>query len=300
MRILVFGSGGVGGYYGARLQEAGNEVVFVARGAHAEAMRSKGLQIRSELGNLTAKVQVSEAPVPADFVLVAVKLWDSEAAARAIAAIVKPDTAVMSLQNGVDKDDVLAAAMGAQHVVGGMTHIGAVIAEPGVIAHTGKLARVTLGELDGGTSPRVDRIAEEFRKAGVEVKLSDDMRRSTWEKFCFLTSFSGVTSLTRRSIGEVRANPVTRAFFEKALREVAQVARAEGARLLESFEQQQLGALDGLPAAMTSSMAQDLLRGKRLELPWLSGAVVRRAKKHGIPVPAHEAVEAALILSQGS
>jgi 2-dehydropantoate 2-reductase len=300
MKIVIFGSGGVGGYYGARLQQAGNEVVFVARGEHARAMREHGLHIRSELGDMVAKVEVSEAPVPADLVIVAVKLWDSETASQAIAKVVRPDTSVMSLQNGVDKDDVLAAAMGAQHVVGGMTHIGAVIEEPGVIAHTGKLARITLGELSGGTSERVERIAAELRKAGVETKVSDDMRRSTWEKFCFLTSFSGLTAMTRKSIGEVRANAVTRAFFEKALHEAAQVARGEGVRLPESFEQQQMTALDSLPGAMTSSMAQDLARARRLELPWLSGAVVRRAKKRGLATPAHEAIEAALVLHQRS
>jgi 2-dehydropantoate 2-reductase len=305
MKTLIFGSGGVGGYYGARLQQAGHEVAFVARGAHAAAMRSKGLRVQSAVGDVHLQVKVVEKPEPADFILVAVKLWDTESAARALAPIVNAKTSVVSLQNGVDKDEVLAAAVGAEQVIGGVTHIGAVIAEPGVIAHTGKLARVTLGELRAGlargTSERVERIAEAFKEAGVEVKISDDMRRSTWEKFCFLTAFSGLTSLTRKPIGMIRENSVTRAFLLDALHEAAAVARAEGAPLLESFEQQTVAQFDGVTPGMMSSMSQDLLRGGRLELPWLSGAVVRRAAKHGIAVPAHRAIQAALVLyEQGS
>jgi len=296
MKILVFGSGGVGGYYGARLQQVGHEVVFVARGAHAAAMRSKGLQIQSAAGDAQLQVKVVEKPEPADLILVAVKLWDTEATAKAIAPVVNVKTSVISLQNGVDKDDVLTAAVGAEQVVGGVTHIGAVIAEPGVIAHTGKLARVTVGELTGGTSERVERIAAAFKEAGVEVKVSDDMRRTTWEKFCFLTAFSGLTSLTRRPIGQIRENPSTRALLLAALHEAILVARAEGATLLETFEQQTVTQFDGVAPAMMSSMSQDLLLGSRLELPWLSGAVVRRAAKHGIPVPSHRAIQAALIL----
>jgi 2-dehydropantoate 2-reductase len=296
MKTLIFGSGGVGGYFGARLQQAGHEVVFVARGAHAAAMRSKGLRVQSAAGDVHLQVKVVEKPEPADFILVAVKLWDTESAAKAIAPVVNPETAVVSLQNGIDKDDVLAAAVGAQRVVGGVTHIGAVIAEPGVIAHTGKLARVTLGELDGGSSERVERIAAAFREAKVEVKVSDDMRRSTWEKFCFLTAFSGLTSITRKPIGQIRENAATRGFLMDALHEAALVARAEGAPVAETFEQQTLAQFDGLAPNMMSSMSQDLLRGGRLELPWLSGAVVRRAAKHGIAVPSHRAIQAALVL----
>jgi 2-dehydropantoate 2-reductase len=304
MKILIFGSGGVGGYYGARLQQAGHEVVFVARGAHAAAMRSKGLRIQSAAGDAQLQVKVVEKPEPADLILVAVKLWDTEATAKAIAPVVNATTSVISLQNGVDKDDVLAAAVGAGQVVGGVTHIGAVISEPGVIAHTGKLARVTVGELkvatergaSGGTSDRVERIAAAFKEAGVEVKVSDDMRRTTWEKFCFLTAFSGLTALTRKPIGLIRENPSTRALLLAALHEAVLVARAEGAPLLETFEQQTVTQFDGVAPNMMSSMSQDLLRGSRLELPWLSGAVVRRAEKHGIAVPSHRAIQAALIL----
>jgi 2-dehydropantoate 2-reductase len=296
MKILIFGSGGVGGYYGARLQQAGHEVSFVARGAHAAAMRSKGLRVQSAAGDVHLQVRVLETPEPADLILLAVKLWDTESAAKAIAKVVNARTAVVSLQNGIDKDEVLAAAVGAEKVVGGVAHISAVIAQPGVIAHTGKLARVTIGELKGGTSERVERIATAFKESGVEVKVSEDMRRATWEKFCFLTAFSGLTSLTRKPIGRIRENAVTRALLMDALHEAAAVARAEGAQLAETFEQQTLVQFDSLAPNMMSSMSQDLLRGGPLELPWLSGAVVRRAAKHGIAVPSHRAIQAALVL----
>src|SRR5438270_1585010 len=178
MKIAMFGSGGVGGYYGARLAQSGQEVTFIARGAHGRLMREKGLRIKSEVGDaLIQPVRVIEDPAQAgvqDLVVVGVKLWDTESAARSLAPMVGPQTAVVSLQNGVDKDDVLAAHLGREHVIGGVTHIAAVISEPGVIAHTGKLARVTIGELDGSGSDRIERIAEAFRKAGVETAVSDD------------------------------------------------------------------------------------------------------------------------------
>jgi len=300
MKIVMMGSGGVGGYYGARLQQAGHEVAFVARGAHAEAMRKNGLRIRSELGDAQLSVRVLEDPAQAgaaDLVVIAVKLWDTEDAARAVARV--PRAAVVSLQNGVDKDEVLAGALGRDRVLGGVTHIGAVIAEPGVIAQTGKLQRVTLGELDGSSTPRLQAMADAFRSAGVETVVSDDIRRVTWEKFVFLSALSGLTALTRKSIGEVRANPATRSLLLEALREAVAVARAEGAGLDDAFAQKLLQTIDSLPAGMLSSMAQDLLRGRRLELPWLSGAVVRRAEKHGLRVPAHQAIQAALILHAG-
>jgi len=300
MKIVMMGSGGVGGYYGARLQQAGHEVAFVARGAHAEAMRENGLRIRSDLGDAQVSVRVVEDPAqagPADLAVIAVKLWDTEEAARAVARV--PRAAVVSLQNGVDKDEVLAGALGRDRVLGGVTHIGAVIAEPGVIAHTGKLQRVTLGELDGSRTPRLQAAADAFRSAGVETVVSDDIRRVTWEKFVFLSALSGLTALTRKPIGEVRANPATRALLLEALREAAAVARAEGAGLDDAFPRKQLETIDSLPAGMLSSMAQDLLRGRRLELPWLSGAVVRRAEKHGLKVPAHQAIHAGLVLHAG-
>ncbi len=300
MKIAMMGSGGVGGYYGARLAQSGNQVTFIARGKHAEAMRKSGLRVRSELGDAhVSPVRVVENPAEAGvqgLVVVAVKLWDSESAAQALGPMIGAQTIAVSLQNGVDKDEVLAQQAGREHVIGGVTHIGAVIAEPGVIAHTGKMARVTIGELDGSRSARVERVAETFRKAGVETVISEDIRRSTWEKFVLLTALSGMTALTRKPVGAVREHPATRAMLLDALRETAEVARAEGAMLEENFPPKQLQAIDAFPAPMLSSMAQDLLRGNRLELDWLSGAVVRRGEKRGIATPAHRAIYAGLVL----
>jgi 2-dehydropantoate 2-reductase len=300
MKIVMMGSGGVGGYYGARLAQAGHEVTFVARGAHLQAIRRSGLRVKSDLGD--AHVQPARAvedPAQAgaaDAIVVAVKLWDLDGAAQAIRPIVGAQTIVVSLQNGVDKDDVLARAVGKQHVIGGVTHIAAVIAEPGVIAQTGKLQRVTVGELDGSRSARVDALVAALQAGGVEAVASDDIRRVTWEKFVFLTALSGLTALTRKPIGEVRAHPATRAMLLDALRESSAVARAEGAALPDDFPQKQLQLVDAFPPAMMASMAHDLLRGRRLELDWLSGAVVRRADRHGIATPVHRAIYAALVL----
>ena len=298
MKIVMMGSGGVGGYYGARLLQAGHDVSFVARGAHADAMRRNGLRIRSELGDAHVEpARVVEDPGeagPADAVIVAVKLWDSEAAAKAIAPIVKG--IVVSLQNGVDKDEVLAKAVGREHVIGGVTHIGAVIAMPGVIAHTGKLQKVTLGELAGGSSPRVQQLVDALKAGGVEAMQSDDIRRVTWEKFVFLTALSGVTSLTRKPVGPIREHPATRALLHDALRETAAVARAEGIAIDPALPDQQMKMIDGLSPAMYSSMSQDLLRSRPLELEWLSGAVVRRGEARQVATPVHRAIYAGLVL----
>jgi 2-dehydropantoate 2-reductase len=300
MKIVMMGSGGVGGYYGARLAQAGHEVTFVARGAHLQAIRRSGLRVKSELGD--AQVQPARAvedPAQAgaaDAIVVAVKLWDLDGAAQAIRPIVGAQTIVVSLQNGVDKDDVLARAVGKQHVIGGVTHIAAVIAEPGVIAQTGKLQRVTVGELDGSRSARVDALVAALQAGRVEAAASDDIRRVTWEKFVFLTAISGMTALTRKPIGPVREHPLTRAMLLDALRETAAVARAEGVALPEGLVEQQTKMIDGLAPAMFSSMAQDLLRGRPLELEWLSGSVVRRGEGRGVPTPAHRAIQAGLVL----
>jgi len=300
MKIVMMGSGGIGGYFGARLAQAGHEVSFVARGAHLQAIQRSGLRVKSELGD--AHVQPARAvedPAQAgaaDAIVVAVKLWDLESAAQAIRPIVGAQTIVVSLQNGVDKDDVLARAVGKLHVIGGVTHIAAVIAEPGVIAQTGKLQRVTVGELDGSRSARVDALVAALQAGAVEAVASDDIRRVTWEKFVFLTAISGMTALTRKPIGPVREHPLTRAMLLDALRETAAVARAEGVALPAGLVEQQTKMIDGLAPAMLSSMAQDLLRGRPLELEWLSGSVVRRGEARGVPTPAHRAIQAALVL----
>lgn len=298
MRIAIMGSGGVGGYYGARLAKAGHDVHFVARGAHAETMRVRGLLVRSDAGDLQLeRVSVVEDPKEigsADLVVIAVKLWDTDAAARATVPLVGPDTAVISLQNGVEKDEVIAAIVGREHLVGALTYIIARIVEPGVISQSGTLHRVIVGEFAGGISPRADRIAAAFAEAGTDASASPDIRREIWQKFAFLSSSSAVTAVTRLPMGAVRTNPATRAMLRDAIAEVVLVARAEGVAIGDDFVDAQLRFVDSLPSSGRASMANDLLRGGRLELEWLSGAVVRRGERAGVPTPVHRTLYAAL------
>ncbi|MBI2215511.1 MAG: ketopantoate reductase family protein [Acidobacteria bacterium] len=298
MKIAIMGSGGVGGYYGARLATSGHDVHFIARGEHARAMRESGLRIESGTGNFAIpRVRVAEDSSEvgaADLVVIAVKLWDTEAAAHAVVPLVGPSTIVVSLQNGVEKDDVIGAIVGREHLIGGVTWIIARILEPGVIAHTGAMQRVVAGELDGTTSERVGRVVDAFSGAGVNAAASDDIRRATWEKFAFLAASAAVTAVTRLSMGPVRNHPATRALLRDAIAETVAVARANGIAIPEAFVDEQMSFVDSLPAAGRASMANDILHGGRLELEWLSGAVIRLGEKAGVPTPVHRTLYAAL------
>jgi len=300
MKIAMMGAGGVGGFYGARLQQAGHEVTFIARGAHAAAMRTGGLRVQSALGDLhLPQVSVATDPRevgPVDLVVMAVKLWDTEAAAEAIKPMIGAHTVVVSLQNGVDKDETLATVVGRDHVLGGVTYILANLSEPGIVVHSGRLQRVWIGELDGGVSDRVERVVAAFVASGIEAAGSTEIRRATWEKFVFLAANSAVTAVTRQTVGAVRTHPATRALLADAMREVVALARAEGVAITEDFVEERLRFVDTLPDGGRASMAQDLLRGGRLELDWLSGAVVRRAERLGLASPVHRALYAALVL----
>lgn len=315
MRIAVMGAGAVGGYFGARLAAAsgaaseaaggaaegtgtGAEVHFLARGRHLEAIRANGLRIDSAAGPLhLASVQATDDPAaigPVDVVLFAVKLWDTEAAADACRPLLKPGTLVISLQNGVTGIDTLCRRLGEEHVAGGVAHIAATLAEPGVIRHTGTLARLTYGELDGRTSHRIAAFHALAARAGFEAVLSDAILQAVWEKFAFLAPFSGVTSLTRQPAGVIRRVPETRALFLDAVAEVARLARARDVDLGSGIVPRVEALLARLVPEMKSSMLNDLERGGRLELPWLSGAVVRLAAEAGVPTPVHRVIAAAL------
>lgn len=294
MKIAVMGSGGVGGYFGAKLAAAGCQVTFIARGAHLAAIRQNGLQVRSPLGDLLIeKPHVVEDPReigPVDLVLFGVKLWDTETAAEAIRPLISRDTGVISFQNGVVKDDILTEMFGPQTVVGGVCYIAATIAEPGVIAHTGTMQKLVFGEYEGRLSGRVKQFYEICRQAGIDAEISDDIRRSIWEKFVFLVGFSAVTATTRCPIGIVRANPRARHLLAGVMQEVVDVGRAEGVTLAPGFAEDRLAFCDQLPESMTASMHHDLERGNRLEVQWLSGDVSRRGEKLGVPTPFNTAV----------
>ena len=289
MKIAVMGTGGVGGYFGTRLALAGSDVAFIARGAHLAAMREHGLRVRSAGGDLhLATVHATDDPReigPVDLVLFGVKLWDTSAAAEAIRPLLGPDTGVVSFQNGVVKDDILTETLGRRAVIGGVCYIAATIAEPGVIAHTGTMQRLVVGEYDGTRSARVEQFEAACRQAGIDVEVSPDITRALWEKFVFLVAFSAVTSTTRRPIGAVRAHPQTRRLLAAAMQEVVDVGRAQGVALAPDFVADRLRFADQLPVTMTSSMANDLERGNRLEVPWLSGDVARRGAALGVATP---------------
>lgn len=311
MRIAVMGAGAVGGYFGARIAAAGRapngepdgarneaDVRFIARGRHLEAIRGQGLRVDSHAGPLhLTDVQATDDPAevgPVDIVLFAVKLWDTDAAAEACRPLLKPGTVVISFQNGVSGLDTLCRVLGEEHVAGGVAHIAATIAEPGTIRHTGALARLTYGELDGRVTPRMAAFHELASRAGFEANLSDSILRVVWEKFTFLAPFSGVTALTRQPAGVIRRVPETRALFLDAVAEVARLARARDVDLGSDIVARVETLLSGLVPEMRSSMLNDLERGGRLELPWLSGAVVRLAAELGVPTPVHRVIAAAL------
>jgi 2-dehydropantoate 2-reductase len=300
MRIVIMGAGGLGGYFGARLAAAGNDVAFVARGAHLAAMRQNGLRVTSARGDLHLRdVVATDDPAtlaPADVVIIGVKLWDTEAAAVAVKPLVRPGTAVVSFQNGVSKDDVLASVLGREAIIGGVGQIGVVIASPGVIAHTGTMAKLIFGELDNRRSARVEALYTSCTDAGIDAEIADDIGLAIWQKFVFLVAMSGCTASMRSTIGPIRANPQARGFFLDVVREAVAVGRAMGVALPADYAEQRMAFVETLPPQMTASMQGDLARGNRLELPWLSGAVVELGAQVGVPTPLNRAVRDVLAL----
>jgi 2-dehydropantoate 2-reductase len=294
MRIAVMAAGAVGGYFGGRLAKAGHEVAFVARGRQLEAMRVQGLRVQSPLGNMHLQhVQVTDEPATigtVDLVLFTVKLWDTQEAAEAIKPLIGANTAVVSFQNGVVKDDVLRQKLGAEHVIGGACYIAATIAEPGVIRHSGTLQRLVFGEYDGSLSPRVLQFRDACADSGIDAETTDHIELTIWEKFVFLVGASGMTSLARSAVGPIRGHPRSRAFLHDVMAEVVQVGRAQGVSLPAGYADDRLAFIDQLPDTATSSMYRDLEHGYRLEVPWLSGDVVERGARLGVPTPCNRAI----------
>ncbi len=295
MKIAMMGSGGVGGFFGGRLAKAGYDVSFIARGSHLTAMRERGLTIENEpQGNIhLPRVRATDDPAsigPVDLVILSVKLWDTEAAAKQVAPLLGPDTAVLSLQNGVIKDDIMRRVFGDKAVMGGVCYVATHISRPGVIHQTGTMQRIVVGEYDGRKSKRAEELHAALAKSGVTAELSDDVRRSIWEKYVFLVGLSATTTSMRRTLGPIRSNAQTRAFLHDLIREVVAVGRAHGVALPEDYADNRMAFGDTLPADMTSSMHHDLEKGNRLEVEWLSGGVVRLGKEKGVPTPCNRAV----------
>jgi 2-dehydropantoate 2-reductase len=293
MRIVVVGAGGVGGYFGTRLAAAGHDVTFVARGRHLAAIQEHGLVVRSPLGEFrsaaTAVPAVADAGA-ADLVLVAVKLWDTEEVAAQLKPAVAAGARVMSLQNGVQKDEVLRAHVPADAVLGGVCYLSAVIAEPGVIAHTGAMQKLVFGEFDGRASALTGDFRAACGSAGIDAEVSANISRVIWAKFVFLVGLSATTAAVRQPIGVVRANTHTRALLRDVMAEVVAVGRASGVDLADDFVEERLAFVDTLPADMAASMYHDLARGNRLELPWLSGGVAALGERLGIATPRNRTV----------
>lgn len=298
MRIAVMGAGGVGGYFGARLAQAGHDVAFVARGRHLAAMRDRGLIVKSANGDVhVASPTVTDDPAtldPVEAVLFAVKLWDTEDAARSLAPLVARGGLVVPFQNGVESIERIGAVLGADKVMGGVAHIAATIAEPGVIVHTGTLARLRFGPVMPSQQAAAQALLEACRSAGIDAETVSDIPRLVWEKFGFLAALSGVTSATRQPVGPIRSDPDLRATFEAAVREVCALGRARGVALPDDFVERQMRFVDGLPAEMRSSMLNDLVAGNRLEAPWLSGAVARMSAEAKLAAPVNATLYAAV------
>ena len=300
MRIAVIGAGGVGGYFGARLQAAGEDVAFVQRGEHGAAMRREGLRIASPLGDLVLPEVSVVAPEdaaragPVDFALIAVKSIHTDAAADAAAALLGPETAVLSLQNGVENEDRLAARLGADRVLGGLCYILALIEAPGRIRHGMRTARIEFGERDGAPRPRAEAFRHACENAGIDVALVADVEAAIWTKFTLLCAHNGMTALARAPIGPIRDDPDGRATLEECARETMAVAAARGVALDPAVIADPMFLFYRTPADMTSSTLYDLEHGKPLEIDWLNGAVARLGREAGVATPVNRCIYAAL------
>jgi 2-dehydropantoate 2-reductase len=297
MRIAAMGAGGVGGYFGARLQQAGHDVVFFARGKHLEALRRDGLTVESALGTARLPVKVFDDPTEAgvvDVVLFAVKLWDTETAAERLRPVVGPDTIVIPFQNGVESVSRLRAFFPEDAVMGGAAYIGTRVKAPGVIEHSGEMARLQFGPVVPAQRAAAEAFLDACRKAGIQAEIPDDIVKALWEKFVFLVGLSSATAATRMPIGVVRSDPDMRWLLEQAMRETWRVGRARGVALPDDFVERRLVFADGLHPDMKASLLHDLEHGGRLEAPWLCGAVARMAREAGEEAPVNRTVYAAL------
>ena len=293
LRIAFMGSGGLGGYFGARLAQGGADVRFIARGRHLEAMRREGLRVEGPEPIHLPRVEATSDPAEVgvvDFVMVCVKLWDTESALEQIRPMVGADTTIISFQNGVLKDQYLRAAYPAAQLMGGVGYVATTIERPGVIRQTGPMQRLLFGEFDGSRSARGQALLEASLAGGIKAELSPGILREIWQKYVFLVGLSGTSTTIRKPIGPIRENPQTRAFLLDVMREVVAVGRAHGVDLPENYAEVRLQLADDVAHDMTSSMHHDLERGNPLEVRWLSGGVVELGRAKGVPTPLNRAI----------
>lgn len=298
MRIAVIGAGGVGGAFGAALAKAGADVTFVARGAHLAAMQKNGLRVEGGRGDtLISPCQATDDPAsigPVDIVMFCVKLWDVESAGERIKPLIGPNTAVITFQNGIDAPERLVPILGAGAVMGGVAQISATIAEPGVIRQTGTFMRLVFGELGGGKSERGEAFLALCKAAGFDASHSPAILTEIWMKFIILATNSAFTAATRTPIGKLREDADIMEQWDLATREVIALGKACGIALPDDAADKAMAFSKQAPPAMMASMAHDLIRGGRIELPWLSGKVVALGRERGVPTPVHAVLNAVL------
>jgi len=300
MRFAIVGSGAVGGYYGARLARAGHDVSFIERGAHLQAIRERGLSIRSPLGDFTVQAPAEDDPRrigPVDLVLFAVKTYDNLTALPMLPPLMGPSTAVLTLQNGVDSVDQVAAVVGERAVLAGPTYIATALAEPGVIVQTGTHRRVVFGEVFGdlrAVSERASDLRSVLAGADIQAEAVPDGRVPLWEKFIYLAPFAAFTGAARQPVGGLWSQPGFRDVFVQALGEVEQVARAEGVPVSPTVKEEIIRYVESVPPTMRSSLLIDLQQGKRIEVEALPGSVVRRGRALGVDTPIMRALYSVL------
>jgi 2-dehydropantoate 2-reductase len=297
MRIAVMGSGGVGGYVGGLLAQAGEEVTFIARGAHLEALRTDGLTVQSRVtGDFRLAISATADPSTVgevDLIVFCVKTYDLDAAAAQIQPLIGPHTMILPLQNGIDSAERIARIVGPERVLGGVTYVVSTRAAPGVIAHHG-LNKIIFGEIGGGTSQRTEQLRDMLRRTMLIGELHPDVRVPLWEKFILLAATGGVMAMTRLAMGPIRACPETTALFRGAIQEAEAVGRALGIPLPKDCVDRHWALASGLDPTVRGSMSHDLMAARRLELEALNGTVVRLGQQLGISTPLNFAVYAAL------
>lgn len=297
MRIAIMGAGGVGGYFGARLAQAGHDVTFIARGRHLEALKSNGLTLKSPLGDANLKVKAVGRAADAglaEIVLFAVKLWDTEESATQLRPVVEGGGCVIPFQNGVESVQRIGAILGKERVMGGAAYIAGRIGEPGVIVHTGTIARLRFGPVIAQQRQAAAAFHAACEGAKIDCELAEDIERVLWEKFVLLVAISATTAVSRKTIGVVRADPDLRWLLETVMKETWAVGRKRGVALADDLVAKTLAQAEAFPPEMRASMAADLEAGGKLEAPWLSGAVARMSAEAGLEAPANRAVFAAL------
>jgi len=297
MKISVFGTGGVGGYFGGRLAQNGADVTFIARGAHLAAIRETGLRVESIDGDFTVHpVNAPNSIGQADLILLATKAWQLEEAITQIKPLVGEHTMILPLLNGMEHMDTLFNAFGKEHVLGGLCRISAVIGAPGIIRHVGVMPYIAYGEWDNSKSKRIQDLHALFNSInGIIAENPVDIQTAMWEKFIFISGTSGVGAYTRQTTGEYRSNPESRTLLINAMKETAAIARARRVPIADDFVEATMQRIDNLPPEMTASMQKDMMAGKPSELNEQTGAVIRMGKSAGVPTPTHEKLFAALL-----